>query len=143
MKISSKKGFTLIELLVVIAIIGILASVVLASLNTARSKGNNAKIKAQLSGARAGAEIFYDIGQTYTGLCAATDPVTYPYMAPYLLNTNYPGSATVNCFPSAGAYPMAVQLTAAEGTNTYWCIDSAGSSKGTIGLTIGAADFTC
>ena len=56
----TKKGFTLIELLVVIAIIGILSSVVLASLNTARDKGKDASAKGSLSSLRAEAEIYYD-----------------------------------------------------------------------------------
>ena len=44
----NKKGFTLIELLVVIAIIGILASVVLASLNSARAKGADTHYQGKL-----------------------------------------------------------------------------------------------
>ncbi len=55
-----KRGFTLIELLVVIAIIGILSSVVLASLNTARDKGADAAIRANLGGAQAQSELFFD-----------------------------------------------------------------------------------
>lgn len=53
-------GFTLIELLVVIAIIGILSSVVLASLNGARKKGRDARRLSDIKQLETALELYYD-----------------------------------------------------------------------------------
>ncbi|MBU2103835.1 type II secretion system GspH family protein [Patescibacteria group bacterium] len=54
------KGFTLIELLVVIAIIGVLSSVVLASLNTARMKGRDVKKQADFRQLNTVLSLYFD-----------------------------------------------------------------------------------
>ena len=56
----SNKGFTLIELLVVVAIISLLASIVFASLNSARAKARDTKRIADFRQIRTALELFYD-----------------------------------------------------------------------------------
>jgi len=57
---NDSRGFTLIELLVVIAIIGILSSVVLASLNGARRKGRDARRISDIKQIQLALEMYYD-----------------------------------------------------------------------------------
>ena len=54
------KGFTLIELLMVIAIIGLLSTIVLNSLSSARNRGSDAAVKSNLNSIRSAADLYYD-----------------------------------------------------------------------------------
>lgn len=62
---TNRSGFTLIELLVVITIIGVIASVVLASLNVARAKGRDGKRISDLKQMQIAVELYYDEHGSY------------------------------------------------------------------------------
>jgi len=61
----NKQGFTLIELLVVISIISLLASIVLASLNSVRAKARDTKAIAELRSISIALQLYYDKYNSY------------------------------------------------------------------------------
>ena len=139
------QGFTLIELLVVIAIIGILSAVVLASLNTARQKGNDAAIQSDLSTIQTQAEIYYggtgaNSYGTVTGSTCSTASTLFadPTIVKAVAGAqNAAGTSNqLVCGNSTSAYAVQAKLTASSG---YWCVDSTGTAKAdTTALLAGA-----
>ncbi|MBI4225322.1 MAG: type II secretion system protein [Candidatus Sungbacteria bacterium] len=72
-------GFTLIELLVVISIISLLASIVFASLNSARTKARDVRRKADLSQIVLANELYFDTNNQYApdgGWCDSSKNIT-------------------------------------------------------------------
>lgn len=125
----NQRGFTLIELLVVIAIIGILSSVVLASLNSARTKARDARRVADIKQIQVALELYFDANSEYPDALAAlasdyiaavpTDPsstagsiVNYPY-------DNYTNSSRGACVTATGSclfYHLGAKLEQGAGT---------------------------
>lgn len=81
--VKTNKGFTLIELLVVIAIIGLLSSVVLASLNSARTKARDARRVADIKQMQTALELYYDTNKRYPATASVATDLAPTYIASY------------------------------------------------------------
>lgn len=129
---SYKSGFTLIELLVVIAIIGLLSSVVLASLTVARQKARDAKRVAEMDSISKALELYYTEANSYPpttpggylgsdaalqmlvarGTLSALPSVVAPSTGYFYYGTNEEGAPVTECAavePCRG-YILAVEL---------------------------------
>ena len=143
----NNKGFTLIELLVVIAIIGVLSTVVLASLTTARTRGRDASVQSQLSNMRSQAELYFASNGTNYGsyygknTCVTTGSNIFGSS----LTGNLKGmvNALINTVTAANTGCAVGNSSETSGTGSSWsvsavspydstktyCVDSTGVSK--------------
>ncbi|MEK7471558.1 MAG: prepilin-type N-terminal cleavage/methylation domain-containing protein [Patescibacteria group bacterium] len=160
----NSKGFTLLELLVVVALIGLLTTIVVASLTSARNKGGDAGVKSNLRNAIPQGEIFFNtntvVPNSYTNVCtigstngaiavgafilAAAKTNGYTYTATAGTDMDVVGStSTATCNDSSSAWATQVPLKSA-GANQMWCVDSTGKSLQTNGSTLTTvADVAC
>ena len=160
MKKVINRGFTLIELLVVIAIIGILASIVLVSLNSARNKGKDTRVISDVNQARTQLEadasggLFSDLTGTAsvtTGTTAGTPAgpgvTNLGTLSTDASNNNGGTALTYNITTNGSGVAMSYSIYGKTSTG-YFCVDSTGNnltkSDGTNPPAAGAASAaTC
>ena len=135
----STRAFTLIELLVVIAIIGILASVVLGALNSARAKGRDGSIVANVNSLSSQAAIYDDTNGTYGDTAGVSNcgiglfsDTTFQNVFTSYDTTIFPGG-TKGCYANGGSYAVVFERATGNGytpPTVYWCADNSGRKCG-------------
>lgn len=125
MRNKNKSGFTLIELLVVIAIIGLLASVVLLALNSARAKARDAKRLADVRQLASAMELYFnDINSYPTNAGGTFGPGNITNLGSPNIAPSY-----IGLLPTAPA-PADGTCASANSGNYYWVANTAGASSG-------------
>jgi len=140
-----ERGFTLIELLVVVAIIGLLATVTLGYLSSARKKGNDTAVKTNLATVRTATDIYYvnnnnsylsSFGSPFgPGTCPANSTVNTALNAEpafsalrYAMSKgNQSPTLTPVCYLDANNWAVAISLN--MDPTKSWCADSKPSVK--------------
>ena len=140
----SNKGFTLLELLVVIALLGIMAAIVIASLNSSKSKGDDASLISGANSMRTQGELYYsNNSNSYGATTASCDGGLFDATTPGGLNTimenlkTKAGAANLSCVASSTAWAVGIKLKEA---GTY-CVDGRGSGKASTTLTTASSAY--
>lgn len=139
----TQKGFTLIELLVVIAIIGVLSAIVLASLNTARAKGQDAAIKSQMRSLVSQGSLYFDNNNYYTANASSTTCTTGMYADTNVQNI-VKGIQSITtfstCYAATTTFMAVASLKYGVNGTMVWCVDASGNATATNG---NATTYTC
>lgn len=146
--VTKMKGFTLIELLVVITIIGILATIVIVNLNSARGRGQDAAITEQMAQVRSQLALYYsdNFGYSVAGTAYATSPAladctTYAAgttafadadfkkaVAGVLKNSSVAPKCALGSNSGANSQSWVMYAKLRVNATDYWCVDSSGAS---------------
>jgi len=127
-----KKGFTLIELLVVIAIIGILSSIAMINLNSARNKAKIAAAQGSLASIINAAVICQDGEGDLAGLGGAICP-----------GTGVPAGGVTPLCVGGTATDLGFWPTLPSGWNYTVCASAHGSNTFSFGATDGTVTIDC
>ena len=122
--LSSSKGFTLIELLVVIAIIGILSTIVMVSLNTARQKARDARRMSDMQQISVAMTMWRDSNAAYPTAAEFTGAFKTTYF-PGGLPTDPSTGANYTYTPGTDTYCVYADLE----TDTYFYANQNGTGK--------------
>ena len=116
------QGFTLIELLVVIAIIGLLSTIVVASLSTVRKKARDTKRVADFKSLELGMELYLDAVKTYPATLSLLVPVYMPAVPVDPVNSGAQVYTYYRCTVSGRGYMMTTTLE--DTANAAYASDS-------------------
>ena len=136
---NNKQGFTLIELLVVIAIIGLLATLSIVALNTARSRSRDAKRVAYVKQIQTALELYFNDNAVYpasvtSGSSISTSTNVYMGVVP-----TAPTPADGSCTAAQNTYTYTQDTVNSVAGASYHIVYCIGTGTGNISAGVGTA----